>query len=170
MTSQHSTGPQLHLNNTFIIQMLSLLTGAVGLPWGSGDSAASWASLSLVSVAAQLQVPLKWLPPAAHRGQEQFTTDSPRLPVVRLNGFWLYNGAKAISIQWKPYFKVWILIFPWASDIQCHTVSWCWVASASHGSQATMRWWGQGTNTVQCTVLPAFYRYCVLFLCIPSCL
>ena len=43
---------------------------------------------------------------------------------VWLTNFQLYNNVKAICIQYKLYFKIWILNFSWASKMQCNTLSW----------------------------------------------
>ena len=113
MTSQHSTGPQRHLNKMFIIQILSLLTGTVGLPWAGlrfWGLCTSWASLSLAWVmhcTAPGTTP--WALLAALRGHERLTTDSPQFLMAHFRVFRLYGGVKAICIQMKPYLK--ILIF-----------------------------------------------------------
>ena len=44
---------------------------------------------------------------------------TPQLTMVQLTIFWLYN-AKSIPVQKKLSFKLWILIFPWASDNAVH--------------------------------------------------
>lgn len=78
----------------------------------------------------------------------------------------LYDGAKMIFLQWKPYFRFWILIFSWASDTQYDTLSWWWAAAVScaagsSSSQSGTQLRGQTTDILQCTVVPAFYGYFV---------
>lgn len=42
--------------------------------------------------------------------------------IVQLNCFPLYNGTKAKCIQKKLFFKFWIMIFSWASNMQYDTL------------------------------------------------
>ena len=109
MTSQHSTGPQLHLNNMFIIQMFSLLKGAVDLPrvrpsfWGpcGTPGPASHPSASLCSP----RQPCDGSSKQHWGGREQLTTvvilqmEKPRLwqmgwlaGVMQPIGGWPYPG------------------------------------------------------------------------------
>lgn len=48
--------------------------------------------------------------------------DSPRLKVIQLWFSWLYHDAKVMHIQSKPYFKLWILLFSWASNMKYYTL------------------------------------------------
>lgn len=59
-----------------------------------------------------------------------------------------------------------ILILPWANCMWQDTVVWYGAVAMSFGSQS---WWWTN-HTPQCTMLPAFFRYCVLCFHILSCL
>lgn len=163
MTSQHSTGPQLHLNNMFIIQMLSFLTGAIGLPWACPSFwglCISWASLSLVHVRhGTAQAPPQWILAATRRGHEQLTIDGPQLPMVWLTDFRFYDVVKAICTQEKSYLKFWILVFSQAIDMRtvtpCDAGQWQW-ASAPVGHRATR------VNNQYCIVHWITTGFCIL--------
>lgn len=61
--------------------------------------------------------------------------DGPWLRMVQLRSFLLYDGVKAIHIQYTPYLEVWTSLFSRAGALGDSPVLWCWAAAAAAASQ-----------------------------------
>lgn len=103
------------------------------------------------------------------RPKLQSSTDGYQIVVVRCIIYWLYDGVRALCIQWKRCFEFWILIFPQTGDLRPGSLLWHWTTQAA--TAPSWPWDHEDQQATLCSVRCCQHfliQYCIVCFSFPA--